>query len=389
MEINISRRHLLTSGAAISLLAVLPAKAQPGPIRIGSILSVTGAAGFLGEDMKAGIELAVDEINARGGINGRKIEWFFYDAESQAQTGLMALRRLLSQDQVEIVIGGGSMSGIALAMLQVTEKAGLPFISTEGSIQIVSPVAERHWTFKTTADDDQVFERLADYFAKKNFRTVGLLADSSGFGQSAVEQCKVVAPRRGLNVVYETFNPSDTDLAPQFLRLKAAGVQAIICWTVASSGVVFMKQARTLGIDAQLIHSYGFVDKRYMDLAGDAGRDVLIIGSKFPVGEDLPASDRTRPAIEQLTRAFEARYKHRPNMFVTQSYDAVQLARIAIERAGGTEAKKVRDALEAIHGYQGVGGIFNFNAGHHSGLSKEDLILMKYEDGKFRLADYR
>ena len=388
MKLAVDRRTLLKAAAAAPVALALPARAQPAPIKIGSVLSVTGPAAFLGEDMKAGMELAIEEINARGGIGGRKIQWFFYDAESQTQKGLNALRRLMTQDNVDIVVGGGNMSGMALAMLQITEKAGMPFMSTEGSMQIVSPVSERPWTFKSTADDDQVIERLADYFNKRKFRKVALLADSSGFGQSAVEQAKKVAPKRGIEMVYESFNPTDTDMTPQLTKLKSAGVQAIVCWTVASPGVVFMKQARAMNIDAQLIHSYGFVDKRYMDLAGDAAKDVLLVSVKFPVGDDLPANDPSRAQIAALTKSFEDRYKRRPNQFAAQTYDAIQLARLAIEK-GGADKTKIRDALRNVRGYQGVGGVFNFSPERHSGLSKSDLVLLKYEGGRFRLADYQ
>ena len=382
------RRALLKTAVAVSATAPLAARAQAGTVKIGSVLSVTGPAAFLGEDMKAGMELAIEQINAAGGIGGRKIEWFFYDAESQTQKGLNALRRLMTQDNVDIVVGGGNMSGMAMAMLQVTEKAQLPFISTEGAMTIVHPVAERPFTFKSTVDDDQVIGRLADYFGKKSIKKVGLLADSSGFGQSAVEQAKKVAPARGLEMVYETFNPTDTDLTPQLSKLKSAGVQAIICWTVASPGVVFMKQARAMGIDAQLVQSYGFVDKRYMDLAGDAAKDVLLVSVKFPVGDDLPAADPSRANIAALTAAFEKRFGRRPNQFAAQTYDAIMLAKAAIEK-GGSDKVKVRDALRGIRGYQGVGGTFNFAADRHSGLSKDDLVLLRYEGGRFRLADYK
>lgn len=253
---------------------------------------------------------------------------------------------------------------------------------------IVNPVAERPFTFKSTVDDDQVMERLADYFNKRSLRKVALLADSSGFGQSAVEQMKKVAPRRGLDMVYETFNPSDTDLTPQLTKLKSAGVQVIVCWTVASPGVVFMKQARAMGIEAQLVQSYGFVDRRYMELAGDAAKNVLLVSVKFPVGDDLPADDPSRANILALTTAFEQRFKRRPNQFAAQTYDAIMLAKLAIERAG-TDKTKVRDALRQIKGYQGVGGTFNFSAEQHSGLSKNDLVLLRYEGGRFRLADYK
>ncbi len=383
-----SRRNVLKAGAALGVLQALPLRAQQAPVKIGSVLSVTGPAAFLGEDMKAGMELAIEEINAAGGIGGRKIEWTFYDAESQTQKGLNALRRLMTQDKVDIVVGGGNMSGMALAMLQMTERAKMPFMSTEGSMAIVNPVTERPYTFKSTSDDDKVIERLADYFDKKGIKKFALLADSSGFGQSAVEQAKKVAPARGLEAVYETFNPTDTDMMPQLTKLKAAGVGAIVCWTVASSGVVFIKQARALGIDAQLIHSYGFVDKRYMDLAGPDAKGVLLVSVKFPVGEDLPASDPSRAPIAALTKAFEARFKRKPNQFAAQTYDAIQLTKLAIEKAG-TDPEKIRRALEGINGYRGIGGVFNFSDKSHSGLTKDDLVLLKYEDGRFRLADYK
>jgi len=375
---------LLTLG-----LAATPAAAQ-APVKIGSILSVTGPAAFLGEDMKAGMELAVEEINAKGGILGRKIDWIFYDAESQTQKGLTATRRLLDQDKVDMIVGGGNMSGMAIAMLGLTEKAALPFMSTEGAMDIVTPVSERQWTFKSTADDEQVFERLADYFAKKGIRKIAFLGDSSGFGQSAAGQLKKVAPRRGLEVMYESFNPADTDMTPQLGKIRDANVQAIVCWTVTPAGVVFLKQAQQLGLDKMtLIHSYGFVDQRYMQLAGDAAKNLLLVSVKFPVGADLPDSDPQKAKIAALTKAFEAKFKRKPNQFAAQTYDAIHLASTAVEKAGGTDRAKVRDAFASINGWQGVGGVFNFSKDKHSGLSKDDLVLVSWRDGAFRLADYK
>ena len=102
MKAGIFARTLLRTLSLVlaSWLWCQPAAAQ-GTVKIGSILSVTGPAAFLGEDMKAGMELAIEEINAKGGIQGKKIEWFFYDAESQTQKGLTATRRLIDQDKVE------------------------------------------------------------------------------------------------------------------------------------------------------------------------------------------------------------------------------------------------------------------------------------------------
>jgi branched-chain amino acid transport system substrate-binding protein len=388
MSVRLARRTFVAAVAALSVAAAFPAAAQQKSVKIGSVLSVTGPAAFLGEDMKAAMELAIEEVNAKGGIKGRKIEWFFYDAESQTQKGLNATRRLMTQDNVDMIVGGGNMSGMALAMLQLTEKAPLQFLSTEGSMQIVSPVGERKWTFKSTADDDQVMERLVDFFQKNKMTKVALLADSSGFGQSAVEQMKKVAAARKLEVIYETFNPSDTDMTPQLTKLKAAAPQAIICWTVTPAGVVFLKQAKALGVNAQLIHSYGFVDGRYMELAGDAAKDLLLVSQKFIVGHDLPDNDPAKAKILEVTKNFVLKYKRQPNVFAGQTYDAVYLAKTALEN-GNFEKEKVREAMANIRNFQGVGGLFNFSPQRHSGLTKNDLVLVRWEKDRFRLADYR
>ncbi|MCW5770036.1 MAG: ABC transporter substrate-binding protein [Rhodospirillaceae bacterium] len=386
---RLSRRQalVLTSAAALVPGAVA---AQGGDIRIGTVLSVTGPAAFLGEDMKRGMEIAIDEINAAGGIKGRKIKWHFYDAESHTAKAITATKRMLSQDKVEIVVGGGNMSGIALAMVPVIQDAKRPFIATEGAMSIVNPVASRPLAFKSTVDDDDAVSRALDYLKKKNVKKVALLYSTEGFGQSAEQQMKRVAPGYGFEAVtYEGFAPTDTDLTPQLTKLKAAGVQAIICWTVTPTGVVFMKQAKQLQMnDVILIHSYGFVSQRYMQLAGDAAKDVLLISVKFPVGADLPAADPTKAQIQSLTEKYTKRYGRPPNQFVAQTYDAIYLAKLAIEKAGSTDSEKVRAALQTIKGYRGASGEFNFSPERHSGLTKKDLVLVKWEGGKFRLADY-
>jgi branched-chain amino acid transport system substrate-binding protein len=358
-------------------------------VRIGTILSVSGPAAFLGQDMKDGTQLAVDEINASGGIGGRQIDWIFYDAASETQRAIGEARRLLSNDGVDIIVGGGSMSGIALAMAPMAEAAKVPFISTEGASAIVNPVAEHRWAFKSTVDDYLVLQRAADYFDKKGLHKIALLADTSGFGQGAVEQMKIVAKERNLDVAYESFAPGDTDLVPQLGRIRDAGAQVIICWTVTPAGVVFLKQAQQLGLDekATLIHSYGFVSGKYMTLAGSAADKLLLLSQKFPVGDQLPDSDPGKPKIAALTKGFQERFKRVPNQFVAQCYDAVYLAREALAK-GGADREKVRDALENIRDYQSASGTFSFSPEHHSGLAKNNIVLVNWANGRFNLADY-
>jgi branched-chain amino acid transport system substrate-binding protein len=388
---NTHRRKLLSAAviAAVTGFAGPGAFAQSGePFRIGTILSVTGPGAFLGDHMKRGMELAIEEINAKGGINGRKIEWVFYDAETQATKAVTSTRRLIEQDKVDIIVGGGNASGLALAMVPLVEKAQVPFISTEGSMQIVNPVSERRWTFKSTLDDDKVLERAADSFAKRGITSIALLYDSSGFGQSAKEQLEKIAPRRGLKVLYETFNPADTDLTAQLTRIKSSDAKAIICWTITPAGVVFLKQAQQLGLrDRVIMHSYGFVDDRYMKQAEGAAEGIDLMSQKFPVGTDLPASDPLKQRIADVTARFEKRFGTKPNQFVAQTYDAIYMAADVLAR-GGKDKEKIRAALENLKDFKGVGGAFSFSPTSHSGLTKDDAVIINWRNGGWRLANY-
>ncbi len=387
---NLGRRSFLQliPGAALAASGARAGWAAGEPLRVGSILSVTGPAAFLGEDMKAGLQLAVEEINAAGGINGRKIAWTFYDAESQTQKALSATRRLISQDKVELILSGGNMSGIALAMAPMAEAAKIPFISSEGALAIVTPVAERKWVFKSTVDDEDVLERIADFLEKKKIKKVALLADSSGFGQGAVTQMKKVGPRRNLDVMYETFDPADTDMLPQLTRIRDGGAEAVICWTVTPAGVVFIKQAQQLGLDKKtLIHSYGFVSPHYMNLAGDAAKSILLASLKLPVGDQLPDRDPLKGEILKLFKNYQARFNRPASLYAAESYDAAMLAKEALIKVGG-DVSKLPEGLEKIKKFAGTSGEFTFSPEKHSGLSKKDIVLINWRDGRFNLVDY-
>lgn len=378
----------LIPGAALAASSARTTWAASEPFRVGSILSVTGPAAFLGEDMKAGLQLAIDDINAAGGINGRKIAWTFYDAESQTQKAISATRRLISQDKVDFIVSGGNMSGIALAMAPLAESAKIPFISTEGALAIVTPVSDRHWVFKSTVDDEAVLERIADYFEKKKIKKVALLADTGGFGQGAVTQMRKVAPRHKLDVMYESFAPDDTTMISQLTRIRDSGAKAIVCWTVTPAGVVFLKQVQQLGLDDRvLIHSYGFVSAHYMKLAGDAAKPLLLASLKLPVGDQLPDKDPLKAGILKLFRDYKARFKRPASLYAAESYDGAMLAKEGLINVGG-DVRKLPQGIEQIKNYAGVSGVFNFSPKRHSGLSKQDIVLINWRNGRFNLVDY-
>ena len=190
-------------------------------------------------------------------------------------------------------------------------------------------------------------------------------------------------------MIYASFTPSDTDLVPQLSRIRDAGAQAIVCWTVTPAGVVFLKQAQQLGLGEKLtlIHSYGFVTGKYMELAGSAAEGLLLLSQKFVVGDQLPDADPVKQKIAVLTENFKRRFNRVPNQFVAQTYDAMYLAKTALVK-GGSDREQVRQALEQIREYRCASGIFSFSPERHSGLGKNNIVLVNWANGRFNLVDY-
>ena len=380
---------LLLSACGSTPAAPAPAAAPKEPIKVGTILSVTGASAYLGDKMKKGIELAIEEINAAGGINGRKIEWVFYDPGSDTAQAVNMTRKLLTSDKVNVIVGGGSASGIALAMSPLTEEAGIVFMATEGARQIVEPVDKLKLTFKATFNDTEVVERTIQYWRKKGITRVGFMPDTSGFGQSALEVMKEMAPKNGITVFTESFDPTTKDMTPQLTRLAANNPQAYLCWTATGAGVIFLKNAKQLGLtDKALVQNgFGFVDDRFMKQAEDAAVGSLLTSPPLPVWDQLPDSSPVKKRLAAFVAAYKKKFNEEANVYAGQTYDGMYLTAEAIKKAGTTDGPALAKAMESLNGVVGVTGVFTFAASHHNGLKATDPVIIKWNGTRFELVE--
>ena len=330
----------------------------------------------------------MEETNKRGGINGRKIESIIYDAASESTKAVLAAKRLIEQDQVEVIVGDGNRSDIGLALIPTVQRAEVPLMSVSGATGLVEPVRDRAWVFKSTVNDTEVIARLIEFFKKRSIKDVAMLNDTGAFGVSARDQLRAQAPAAGINVIYEEFGPADTDLTTQLTRIRGTSAQAIICWTVTPAGVVFLKNAQQLGLKQMLVHGFGFVADRYMQLAGDAAEGLFLTSLKFPIAEQLPDSDPIKATILDYKARYRAKFNEETDVYGGQAWDGIGMVAQAITRGGGSERGKIRAGLEEhIRGYRGVGGIFNFSPQKHWGLAKSDVVIIEWRQGKFRLVD--
>src|SRR6202140_3885513 len=190
-----------TVTAAIGFLVLLGAgQGASAQIKIGAVLSVSGPASFLGDPEKRTLEIYVDEINAKGGVNGQKLQLVVYDDAGSADSARTFATRLVEEDKIVAMVGG-STTGTTLAMIQVFEEAKIPFSSLAGAIQIVEPVHK--WIFKTPHTDRMPCEKIFADLKSRNLTTIALISGTDAFGKSMHDQCVAVAPKAGINIAIE------------------------------------------------------------------------------------------------------------------------------------------------------------------------------------------
>ncbi|QEL66503.1 branched-chain amino acid ABC transporter substrate-binding protein [Oryzomicrobium terrae] len=373
----------LLAGSALLLGAVSGAFAAD-PIKVGSVLSVTGPAAFLGDPELKTLQMYVDDINKQGGVLGRPLQLVHYDDGSDANKANSFAKRLIDDDKVDVIVGG-TTTGATMSMAPLVERAGVPFISLAGAVVIVEPV--KKWVFKTPHTDRMAAEKVFEDMKKRGLTKVALLAETSGFGQSGKKETEAVAGKYGITLVAnETYGPKDTDVSPQLTKIKnAPGVQAVFVFGLGQGPAIVTKNYKQLGITLPLYQSHGVASEEFIKLAGPAAEGVRLPAAALLVADKLPANDPQKPVVVAYTKAFNEKWKTDVSTFGGHAYDGLMLAVDAIKRAGSTDKAKVRDAIEATKGYIGTGGKVNMSPTDHMGLDLSAFRLLEIKNGDWTL----
>lgn len=380
-------RGCLLSGtwALAALLAVCLAPSMgwsKDVYKIGGVFSVTGPASFLGDPEKKSLEMAVDEINARGGIDGRLLEAVIYDDEGDPTKTVLAANRLISSDGVIAVIGP-SLTPTTLAIVPIAEKARIPLVSCAAGIKITEPV--KPWVFKTAQNDVLAVRTIYKHMKKKNIAKIGVLTVDNAYGESGREQLLAQAPQFGIQVVQsESFGSKDTDMTAQLTKIRAAQPDAIICWGTNPGPAVVARNVQQMKITVPLYQSHGVASPKFIELAGDASEGVLLPTGKILVAEQLPAADPQKAVLSGYIQEYEKRFQVPVSGFGGYAYDAMQMLAKALPGTGGDKAK-VRDALEKITGHVGVSGVFTMSPKDHNGLGEDAFVMVEVNKGAWKL----
>lgn len=372
-----------TAALALIGLASSPALAD---IKIGASLSQTGPASFLGDPEAKTLKMLVDEINAKGGIKGEKIELVMYDDAGDANNARTFATRLIEDDEVVAVIGG-TTTGTTMSMIPVMEEAEVPFISLAGAVVIIDPV--KKWVFKTPHTDKMACAKIFGDLKARGLTKIGLISGTGGFEMSMREQCLKLAPEFGMEIVAdESYGPKDADMTPQLTKIAGvAGLQAVVNPGFGQGPAIVTRNFRQLNIQVPLYQSHGVASKSFIELAGDAAEGVRLPAAALLVADKLPDNDPQKPVVVGYRDAYQKATGAQVSTFGGHAYDAFMILTEAIERAGSAEPAAIRDEIEKTKGYVGTGGIVNMTADDHMGLDLSAFRMLEIKDGDWTIVE--
>ncbi len=381
---------LKATAATSALVAVaafatgLTAGEAAAQIRIGSVLSITGPASFLGDPEDKTLRMYVDRINAEGGVNGEQLELIVYDSEGDANKARTLATRLIEDDEIVAMVGG-STTGTTMAMVPLFEDAEIPFISLAGGIVIIEPV--NPFVFKTPHTDRMACEKVFEDMQARGLSRVGLISGTGGFGKSMRGQCLNVAEAYGIEIVAdETYGPRDTDMTPQLTNIRnAQGLQAVLNPGFGQGPAIVTKNFAQLGIEVPLYQSHGVASKSFIELAGAAAEGVRLPASALLVANQLPDDDPQKQVVVDYKTAFEAEWNRPVSTFGGHAYDGLMILVDAMRRAGSADPVAIRDAIEETTGFMGTAGEVNMSPDDHMGLDLTAFRMLEIRDGDWTI----
>lgn len=354
-------------------------------IKIGCLFDLSGPAGHIGTPSKYVAEMLADRLNKAGGINGKKINLVFGDAESNPGKAVVEAKRLIENEQV-VALLGPTRTDSAMAIINLIETSGTPDVVCVGGTPPVNPV--RKHVFKSPQKTITAVEKVYQYLQKKGIKKIAIITATDGFGKEGDQSLKELAGKYGLTIVGdEKFDVTDVDMTVQLTKIKATDAQAVICWTIGPPGSIVARNVKQLSYTIPLIQCHGLPDPKYIELAGDAAEGTIMPSTKLMVAAQLPDKDPQKKLLLDFINEYEIVRKHgKVNTHSGYAWDALMLVADAIKKAGIDKAK-IRDEIEKTKNYVGISGIYNMTPEDHCGLAVDSLVMIKVEGGKFKLIE--
>jgi branched-chain amino acid transport system substrate-binding protein len=349
MKLPPSFTTLILGAVAALLFGSSPGAAQ---IKFGVFGPMTGDAAAYGQSMREGVEIAVKEQNAKGGVLGQQIAVVYGDDAGKPEQAVNVAKRLATRDQVLVLLGSIS-SPASLAASQVAQETETPQIVITSTAQRITTQGNP-WIFRSTIPDTAFAESLATFMAKKYpaKKKYAVIYVNDDFGKGGIDKFNAKAQSLGLTMVAEEkYARGDLDFTSQLFRIRSANPDFLVEWSRYTEQALISKQRKQMGLD--ILHVAGDGTPKYLELAADAAE-----GVHYPT--DFAVATAKTLVGKELVRKVREEYKRDPDYVHAQAYDAVTAAVLALQAAGAPDKTKLRDALRKV-AFDGARGHFKFD----------------------------
>ncbi|WP_066737218.1 ABC transporter substrate-binding protein [Cupriavidus sp. D384] len=380
------RRALIAAAAAACVMTALPAHAAD-TIKIGLITALSGQSARAGESLTRGMTIAIDEINAKGGLlGGRKLELVRRDDEGNPAKGVLAARELIYKEKVAVLFGGLD-TPVSMAIVPIANQEKVPFMGPwAAGTPITHNGGNPNFAFRVSAVDEVVDKAMLQY-AQKAFNATrpGLILVNNPWGESNEKGIvAAMAAKGGKPVGVEKFEANDVDVVPQLGRLKAAGADVLLMVGNVGPSAQVVKSLDRMGWKVPVVSHWGPAGGRFTELAGPNAKNVHFVQTYSFFGSPSPVSTRVVNDLKAKYSDVKGPDDITPAVGVANAYDATQLAALAIAKAGSTKGDAVREGFYKIDRYEGLIKTYvkPFSPQQHDALTENDYVWAQFIDNR-------
>jgi len=339
-------------------------------IKIGVITPLTGGSAKYGEDIKRGYDLAVEEINEKGGIKGSKIGLIYEDSEGKPEKAVAAAQKLIQRDKV-IAILGALWSSPTLAVAPIAEKSKVVLLSSGSSSPKVTDAGD--YIFRNEISEAYGAEESAKLYFNAGFKKIAIIYVNNDYGIGVRDVTKEIYRQLGgVVTASEAFEQDEKDFRTQLLKIKKTNPDAILIVSYKEA-ILILRQMKELGIKKQVLGTPLFEDPEIIEKAGDVAEGAIY--SYY--GTFDPKSEEAR--IKEFMEKFRKEYGVDPEYYAPIGYDAIKIFQLAIEK-GGLKPEQIKNALYQIKDFAGLSGTTSFD---ENGDVIKPVILKTVREGKF------
>ena len=350
-----------------------------GDILIGEYGSLTGAQATFGQSTHNAIMMAMDEINAAGGINGMQIEPFYADTKSDITTATNVVTQMVESNKVDALVGLTDTSYM-LATGPVAQKAGVPFMDVGGTAPVITSVGD--YIFMLPFGDNTQAAATAEFtYGKKGWRNAAMLMDTEWDYTKFLAKYFIArfTEQGGKMLLEDTYKGGDKDFSAQMTKIKNLQPQPDFVFSSSNPDDIgtIVKQARDQGVMLPIVGGDGYDTPLLLEIPGPERSANVFFSTHLGIYGDDPTAVKFRDAFK---KEFNAEPQ---SVFAALGYDGVNLVADAMKRAGGIDHKAVRDALAATKGWKGASGEITYPAGDR--IPSKSVALIEVNSNKFNL----